>query len=359
MEPNNGNRIKKLFPGVLLTFGLTYIAKGLFDLQVAILLTDKVIPTLAIAVLLGVWYKNYADYRPRAVPGIEFCGNKLLKFGVVLLGLKVDLPQFMESGPLIIMLVVVIILFAISFAYFIGPKMGLNSKLATLLGCGSALCGASAIVAIGSVIKADDEDIAIGVSVVTVMGTIGIFLYVLLEQFLPLTDSQFGLLVGASLQDVAHVVAAAPARGGMDGDAMSSALLIKMVRVSLLGIVAIILGILFTQPDPETGKRGRVKFPAYVIGFLTVAGLYSLNNFYGHPVPTEFDLLGRHIDVIATLKHISKICITVAMAAVGLKVNLVTFREKGVLAFKTCSVIFTCVLILASALLYLSVHIKG
>ncbi len=77
-----------------------------------------------------------------------------------------------------------------------------------------------------------------------------------------LTDSQFGLLVGASLQDVAHVVAVAPAHVGMDGDAMSSTLLIKMARVSLLGIVAIILGILFTQPDPETGKRGRMKFPA-------------------------------------------------------------------------------------------------
>ncbi len=98
--------------------------------------------------------------------------------------MKVDLPQFIESGLLIVMLVIVIILFAISFAYFIGPKMGLNSKLATLLSCGSALCGASAIVAIGSVIKADDEDIEIGVSVVIVMCTIGTFLYVLLELFL-------------------------------------------------------------------------------------------------------------------------------------------------------------------------------
>lgn len=322
--------MRKLIPGLILVLLISFASMFLNGYLLSF------IETLTIGILIGMLYANTIGVQPQFSDGITFALKKVLKWGIVLMGLKLNFSLLISLGPTILTIIVSLITFALIGSYWLGRKRKLNPKLSILLGVGSSICGASAIVAMGPVVGAEEDDITISVTVISLLGAIGVIVYSTLSQILPLTDIQYGVWAGSSLQGVAHALAAAGARG-TDSMSMDIGTIVKMSRVALLGPVALILGYFF-KGNAGTAK---VKFPRYVLYFILVGILYTLNSNY-QLIPTAFTISGLQIDIIYWLKKLGSLFILMAMVAMGLKVNLKSFEHKAVKALTTTTVLFIC-----------------
>jgi uncharacterized integral membrane protein (TIGR00698 family) len=263
--------------------------------------------------------------------------KKILKTGIVLLGVKLNFALIYRLGWKILILVSSIILFAILFSNFLGKKLNINKKTSTLLGVGSSICGASAIVAMSSVIDSDENDTAISVAVISLLGAFGVIFYSFLSYIIPLSDLQYGIWAGSSLQGVAHALAAAGARGA-DSLSMEIGTLVKMSRVALLAPVALIIGFVFSKNSKGSNNK-KVIFPMYVFWFLLVGIIFTLVKEY-NIFPTNFDLVDTNIDLIVLIKNISNFFILMGMVAMGLKVDLKEFSKNGTKSLLSGLIVF-------------------
>ena len=322
--------MKKLIPGLILVLLISLISMYLNATTLSFL------ETLTIGILIGMLVANTVGVGERFTSGITFALKKMLKWGIVLMGLKLNFSLLISLGPRILSIVVALITFALISSYWLGKRRGLGSRLAILLGVGSSICGASAIVAMGPVVGADEDDTTISVAVISLLGAIGVILYSTLSQVLPLSDLQYGIWAGSSLQGVAHALAAAGARG-QDSLSMDIGTIVKMARVALLGPVALVLGYVFQRGTAE--EKARVKFPRYVLYFILVGILYTVNSHY-QLVPTVFTFPTFRLDLIALLKQAGSLFILMAMVAMGLKANLKSFEHKAVKALTTTAILF-------------------
>jgi len=303
------------------------------------------IETMTIGILLGLLITNTIGHPKSCKRGIQFSLKKILKWGIVLLGVKLNFALIIQLGPQILVLIIILISLALIASHFIGKGFKIHSKLATLLGVGSSICGASAIVAMGPVIGAEEEDIAISVTVISLLGAIGVLIYSFASKQLPLSDTQFGIWSGSSLQGVAHALAAAAARGN-DNISLEVGTLVKMSRVALLGPVAMILSTLYSNGS----KKKRVTMPKYIIYFILVGLIFTINNQY-QLIPTSFTLSSLTIDLVSLLKSFSDVFLLMAMVAMGLNVRFKIFESKALKALIVCSIIF--ILVSSTSLTYI------
>ncbi|WP_130806438.1 YeiH family protein [Senegalia massiliensis] len=301
------------------------------------------IETLTIGIILGIIITNTIGYSKELDAGITYSLKKILKWGIILLGVNLNFSAVIQLGPMILILVITIVTSSLLLANLIGRYFGLNKKLSTLLGVGSSICGASAIVAMGPVIDSDEEDIAISVAIISLLGAIGVFVYSSLSFVLPLSDLEYGIWAGSSLQGVAHALAGAGARGA-DSISIEIGTIVKMARVTLLAPVAIILGIVFN--NSKSGDRKKVSFPIYVLLFILVGAFFTINNVY-NIFPTQFLISNLRIDLILIFKKLSSFFILMAMVAMGLKVNIKSFTSTGLKALYDCSILFLIISILS------------
>ncbi len=308
------------------------------------------IETMTIGILLGLFITNTIGNPTVCTDGIRFSLKKVLKWGIVLLGVKLNFASIIELGPKILILIIVLISLALVTSHYIGKRFKINSKLAALLGVGSSICGASAIVAMGPVIGADDEDIAISVTVISLLGAIGVLTYSFIGTRLHLTDLQYGIWSGSSLQGVAHALAAAGARGA-DNISLQIGTLVKMSRVALLGPVAMILNSLFLN----NSRKKNLSFPKYVLYFILIGILFTINTQY-NLIPTVFTLGTITIDVVSILKTLSTFFLLMAMVAMGLHVHLKSFESKALTALIVCGSVF--LILSLSSLGYISLFFQ-
>ncbi len=297
----------------------------------------NMIETMTIGILLGFLIANTIGNPESTKEGINFSLKKVLKWGIVLLGVQLNFNLVFELGPKILILIITLISLALITSQFLGKAFKINSKLAALLGVGSSICGASAIVAMGPVIDADDEDVAISVTVISLLGAIGVILYTILSRKLPLSQQEYGIWAGSSLQGVAHALAAAAAFGSQS-ISLQIGTLVKMARVALLGPVAMILSSIFSK----TSKQKALHFPLYVFYFILVGLLFTLNSYFSI-LPTSFTIGSINIDIKSILKSLSDFFLLIAMVAMGLKVHLKSFERKALTALIVCSIIFLIV----------------
>ncbi|WP_425448075.1 YeiH family protein [Dethiothermospora halolimnae] len=335
--------MKKLSPGLILVIILSLISMGINEFIFSHF-KNLAIETLTIAIILGIIYSNTIGVKKSHESGITFSLKKILKWGIVLLGVKLNFDAVINLGPWIILIVVILITLALVLANVFGKIGKLNTKLSTLLGVGSSICGASAIVAMGPVIDADDEDTSIAVAVISMLGALGVFIYTFFAAVLPITDIQYGIWSGSSLQGVSHALAAAGAKGAKS---LEIGTIVKMSRVALLAPVALILSIIFNKNNTKGSKK--VKFPSYVLMFILVGVLFTLNSVY-NIVPVEFTISNMNINIISMLKKISSFFILMAMVSMGLKVNFKSFTSKGVKALYVCSILFISISLISLGL---------
>ncbi|MCJ0868905.1 YeiH family protein [Streptomyces sp. AP-93] len=234
-------------------------------------------PMLTVSVVLGI----AAAHLPRlrgfvrgpARPGLSLAGRRLMRIGIVLLGLALGLDEVLRLGWATVAMVGAVVAATFLGTLWLGRRLGLPGDQPLLIATGYSICGASAIGAVSQVSGSDEEDVASSVALVTLCGTLAIAVLPLLQSPLGLSDPDFGRWVGASVHDVGQVVATAQTAGP---GALGEAVLVKLMRVAMLApLVAVVA---FSVRAHRRGIRtssGRrpAPVPLFVAGFLAAAAL--------------------------------------------------------------------------------------
>ena len=272
---------------------------------------------LIVGILMGVAVGNLC--RPWLPTdwdaGVQFCAKKVLRLAIVLFGFRITFAQIGELGLEGILLDVFMVASTLCLGIFFGTRvLGLDRETAVLTSAGAAICGAAAVIAAEPVVKAEPHKTTVAVGTVVIFGTLSMFLYPVAFRagVLPMTEDVFGVYIGASVHEVAHVVAAGAA---VSQATANTAVIVKMTRVMLLAPALLGLSVWLRGSSRAEGEdRPAMTLPWFAVGFVAIAGFNSL------------DLLpGVALEVI---HHVDTFLLTMAMTALGL--GTVASKLKGV-----------------------------
>ncbi len=298
--------------GILLTLLLALISG-----QIASLPFFNIMGIMIISILLGMSWKRLFGVRGQAIAGIDFSSKKLLRVGIILMGLRLNLSQIADAGFSMILIDAIVIIFTLITIIYLGKWFGIESHLATLIAVGTAVCGAAAIVAVAPLIKGKKEYTALAVACIAILGTIGAIGYIFIYPFLPIDNQAYGLLVGSTLHELAHVIAASVPGGNVSSE---TAILAKLGRVALLIPVAIVMEYLFNKnnnrDETEKATKRKLPIPWFIVGFLVMSCINTLGF-----IPDA---------IINILLIISVYCLSMAMAGLGLSINFNDFKKVGI-----------------------------
>lgn len=235
------------------------------------------VPMLTASVVLGIAVAHLPGLRTfvraAARPGLSLAGRRLMRMGIVLLGLGLGLDQVLRLGWATVAMVVGVVAATFFGTLWLGRRLGLPGDQPLLIATGYSICGASAIGAVSEVSGSDEEDVAASVALVTLCGTLAIGILPLLQGPLGLSDPAFGRWVGAGVHDVGQVVATAQTAGPA---ALGEAVLVKLMRVALLAplVAAVAFSVRARRRGVRTASGRRpAPVPLFVLGFLAAAAL--------------------------------------------------------------------------------------
>ena len=227
---------------------------------------------LTLAIVAGILVGN-AFPRPPIDwmhPGLQFAQQKLLRLGIVLYGIRLTVRDLSNLGPRAFLLDVTVITTVLLVGYWLGTRVfKLDPDTALLVSAGSGICGAAAVLATERVIDSESHKVSVAVATVVVFGTAAMFLYPLLYPLTGFSERQFGIYTGATVHEVAQVLAAGRA---VSQAASDTAVITKMLRVLLLAPVLVIL----SRMRKGSAASGQVKFPWFVFWFGVVILAQSL-----------------------------------------------------------------------------------
>ncbi|MFH8796742.1 YeiH family protein [Streptomyces sp. NPDC017941] len=264
------------WPGLALAAAGVAVAAGIHRLVPGV-------PMLTVAVVLGLAAAQLPGTRMwaggRARPGLTFAAKRLMRVGVVLLGLKLSLRDVLGVGWGTVAMVLVVVAATFFGTWWLGRKLGLPGDQPLLIATGYSICGASAIGAVSDVSRSEERDTAASVAVVTLCGTLAIAVLPLLQGPLGLSDAEFGRWVGASVHDVGQVVATAQTAGG---DALGEGVLVKLMRVAMLAPLVAGLALAVRARGARgaggagaPGERRPPLVPLFVAGFVAMVAVRS------------------------------------------------------------------------------------
>ena len=224
------------------------------------------VSTFGIAVVLGVIVANLPNVPAALAPGTTFAAKRLLRIGIMLLGFRLVLTDVLAVGLTGLLVVAVVVATTFFGTQWLGRRMGLSPGFSLLIATGYSICGLSAIAAVAPVSGAKREETALSVGLVTLFGTLAMFTLPLVGGLLGLDGGAFGAWVGASVHDVAQVIAAASMGGD---DALEAAVLVKLTRVVLLAPLVAGISIVHRRSVAADETSPRLPLvPFFVVGFL-------------------------------------------------------------------------------------------
>lgn len=300
--------------GIGLTVLLAVAAKFLSYLPLL-----SVMGHLVIAIMLGLIWRAAIGVPEHIVGGISFSSKKLLRVGIIMLGMRLNLQSIIQAGPKVLAMAAIHIAFTIVVVVSLAKWFKISGKLGVLTACGTAICGAAAVVAIAPQVEAKDEETAIGAAVVAILGTGFTLVYSLLYPVFGLSAHSYGIFAGATLHEIAHVIAAAAPAGSQAEDI---AIVVKLARVALLVPVSLLLGMWMNRKKrtgPRISRKRSIQIPWFILGFLLMSGVNTLGI-----IPE------RAAGMIVAAAYL---LIAVAMAGLGLGVDLAVFRRLGIRPF--------------------------
>ncbi len=318
----------KYIPGVIVTVVLAVIATFLASLDI-VKNTVNFSP-LIIAILLGVIIGNTVKFPETFKPGLTFSLKKILRIAIVFLGFRLTFQNVAEVGIEGLILDTFILLSTFLLGAWIARKFfGLDPQISYLVASGSSICGASAVLATAPVVKAEMHHAAMAVATVTVFGTIAMFIYPVVYKAgltLGFDDVTYGLWTGATVHEVAQVVAAGFA---ISEDAGNTATIAKLTRVMMLAPLLITLSFFLARKHATHGAGVTLRdipIPYFVFGFIAMVGVNSI-----HIVP---DNIVHYINVV------DGFLLTVAMAAMGIETNINKIKGVGMKPIYVAFIIF-------------------
>ena len=297
----------KIAPGLILTIAIAAVAFALRAIPGVALASPMI---LAIAIGIAV---NAATGTPVLIrPGIVSVLRRILRLAIILLGLQLTAGQIFEIGASGIAIILVTLVATFAFTVWLGRVLGVERGLTELIAAGTAVCGASAIIATNTVTRARGEDAAYAVACVTVLGSAAMFVYPMLVTGLDLAPHAYGLWAGASIHEVAQVLAAA-FQGGREAGELGT--IAKLSRVIALGPLIMVLALVARRRSSNESFRAEAPVPWFVLGFVA---LILVNSFIAIPTDTK-----------AAVGTLTTFMLTMSMAAMGLQTDMRQLRARG------------------------------
>ncbi len=287
---------------------------------------------MVVGIVIGMLYANSLrnNLPPTWTPGISFCSKRVLRTGIILYGFKLTFQDVMQVGVPAIAIDAVMVCGTIGLGLLVGRLLKIDREIALLTSCGSAICGAAAVLGVDGAIRPKPYKTAVAVATVVIFGTLSMFLYPFLYRVgvFGLSPGMMGLFTGATVHEVAHVVGASNAMGP---EVSNTAIIVKMIRVMML--VPVLLVIAYTvaksvsrqAPDGETCGKSRISIPWFAILFLVMIGFNSL------------DLLPD--GVVEWINQLDTFLLTMAMAALGAETSIDKFKKAGAKPFLLAAVL--------------------
>jgi uncharacterized integral membrane protein (TIGR00698 family) len=309
--------VKRLLPGVLLCVAITLAAIALERIEV-FFVGQPYLEALVLAILLGVAVRTAWTPGSSWNQGINFSAKFVLEFAIVLLGASASIAMIAALGSLVILGIACIVALAIGTSYFISRFLGLPQRMCILIACGNSICGNSAIAAVAPVIGADADDIVSSISFTAVLGVLVVLGLPFLVPILQLSLTQYGVLAGLTVYAVPQVLAATLPIGALSNQVGT---VIKLVRVLMLGPVVLGLSLLANRVKPAHDRLDRRKprfselVPWFIIGFLVVLTVRSVGL-----IPQS---------VVPAITRVAALLTTIAMAALGLGVDIRVVARSG------------------------------
>lgn len=283
------------------------------------------IPAVVIALIIGMVLHPLAN-APRFQAGMTFCVKKMLRWAIALLGLRVALGDIVALGLTTALLVIVAMAATILSGFLLARWLGRETGMGALGGVATAVCGASAALATATVVpdyKSKAADVAFTVIAMNALSTVAMLAYPLICVWLGFSPSQTGIMLGATIHDVAQVVGAGQA---VSVEAANAAIIVKLFRVFLLLPAVLIVGWWLVHDDAkragDVAARAKVPVPVFAIMFLVLCLVNSL-------LATQPALADLYQPIRTMLLSISTWGLLIAIAALGLGTSLGAMARLG------------------------------
>lgn len=276
-------------------------------------------------ILLGMFITNFIKNKTPFQKGIMFTSKKVLQYAVILLGFGLNLSVILETGAQSLPIIVSTISTSLIIAYVLQKLLNIPTKISTLIGVGSSICGGSAIAATAPVIDANDEEVAQAISVIFFFNVLAALIFPAFGSFIGFSTTSgeaFGIFAGTAVNDTSSVTAAASTWDTIYG--LGSATLDKAVTVKLTRTLAIIPITLFlavrSAKNNASDKKLNMKkiFPFFILYFVAASIITTISVS-----------LGVNPSIFSPLKTLSKFFIVMAMTAIGLNTNIIKLIKTG------------------------------
>ncbi len=334
-------RIPHLFPGLMAVIILAIMSIWLSEFIGVDLLGFNKSPVSAvmIALLLGIAIGSTIGLPKLFDAGLKFSVKKLLRLGIILLGIRLTIFDVFKLGAFGVPIVILCIVGAFLITTWINKKLALPRKLGTLIAVGTSICGVTAIVAASPVIDADEEESAYAVAVITVFGLFATLVYPYLANYIFSGDAlKVGLFLGTAIHETAQVVGAAKIYADMFSQPLSLdiATVAKLVRNVFMAFVIPFIAYYYAREIPadelNVKKTGVLKLlPAFILGFIAMAAIRSLGDAGIKSGSSAFGLMSAQTWAFAIdlIKSWAEVLLVIALAGVGLATNFRSIKKLG------------------------------
>ena len=284
------------------------------------------------AILLGLIINNMTVKLNKLEPGFKFCVKYVLKLGIIFLGIRLSLLDFVQYGSNSLIVIIPCILSSIIIITLLKDKFDVSENLSLLIAVGTSICGATAIVALAPSINAKKTEITYAIANITVFGLLAMFFYPFIANNVFSNDLSIGLFLGSSIHETAQVAGSGLiyAEQYSRQDVVGIAMLTKLVRNTLMVIVIPYLAHR-SLSNNNTKPNVSTIFPYFIIGFI-VFGLVRTFGDYYFTTYNNLSLDNWNL-VIGFIKKSAELLLIIAMAAVGYNTNFRYFKELGIKPF--------------------------
>lgn len=320
-------KIKRIIPGLLLCLAIAVPSW----IIVKLLPVLEVIGAPVIAILAGMVITLFYKKKVKTADGIAYTSKKILQYAVILLGFGLNLSTIAQVGAQSLPIIISTIATSLIVSFVLYKLMKVPSKISTLIGVGSSICGGSAIAATAPVIDADDEEIAQSISVVFLFNVLAALIFPTFGGLINMSDAGFALFAGTAVNDTSSVTAAASTWESIHNvtGVLDSAVIVKLTRT--LAIIPITLVLAFYRINKAKKNGGNAAgvslkkvFPMFILWFVAASVITTILNAVLSGAALE-----TADSVFAFLKTASKFFIVMAMGAIGLNTDIVKLVKTG------------------------------
>ena len=326
------NKLISYLPGIILALILYLLSEGINNVIGTELLGYEKSPisTVMIAILIGIIMGNAFIPRPGFKIGLQFTQTYILKFGIICLGIRLSFNEFIKFGSIAIPLIITCIISVLVLIKLLIKKFKISSKMSYLIAIGTSVCGATAIVATAPVINAKKGEVAYAIANITLFGIFSMLIYPYFANIYFDGNSLYaGLFLGTAIHETSQVAAAGLIYDQQfnSPETLNVATVTKLIRNTFLVILIPLFAFLYNRGELKGQKYSILSiFPYFVIGFI---GMIVVRNIGDQVFTTDNNSYIIWTTLIGYLKTLATVFLTMAMAAVGISINLSELKSMG------------------------------